>query len=1226
MKRIPRWHLPTLILCVLASALTCFGQESRATLTGHVSDPNGAAVPGAGVIVKNNQTNLETRTTTNDEGNYTVPFLQPGMYTVAVEAQGFKRAESSQVELHTADKATMDITLEIGAVGEVVNVSAAAPLLEADTAARGNVVENLRVEELPLNGRNPLNLATLAPGVQFNGNPQFNRLFDNGDNVNFSINGGLNRHNEFLLDGTPNNAVTDVDGNRTRSVNNIAFVPPADATEEFKIQSNAYSAEYGRTSGGVVNVSIKAGGRDFHGSLYEYARRYQWEANSFGNNARGRRASDGVENFPRFVRDPVTGANLGGHKQDQYGFVVSGPVLIPRFGEGGRVFANGRDRTFFLLNVEFFKGIDPAANLSDVPTLLERQGNFSQSGVTIYDPLTTRCANNTNPCTGGFIRDPFPGNRIPENRINPVGRAIVNGFSLPNVGPATQRFNNFLQPFPGTDDFHSVVLRVDHQFSERNRLFGRYVENRRDQIQQGGNGRVGLGIDPQYPLIRKNNGVVLDWVSTLSPTTVFNARVGFSRFLQAAFRLTSQPFDATTLGFPASFSNARPVSIVPRIEFSGEPYREFGPRNPNSNITNTWSFPLSLTHITGGHSLKFGGEYRRLQAHQAGGSFTWGGGFFRFSKEFTVRDPNNTNVSDQGSVIAALLLGYPSGDTRVENISQLTFDWGYWAGYVQDDWKVTPKLTLNLGLRYDYESPPVERFNRQNTGFAFGQASPLAGAVRNAAGASNCPACSNLTGGLLFAGVGGQSDEPFRKDRNNWGPRVGVAYQWNEKTVLRGGYGVFYFPQAEYGAAQGFNVNTPFTATVGGGANAFIPVNTLSNPYPNGLATPIGASQGLNTFLGNSVTVVDPNHVIPWVHQYSAGVQRELPWRMKLDVSYVGSRTRGILSGNDQAGNGRNLNVLSAAQIAQLRADPGFFSASVPNPFAGLIPANGTLNAANIQRRTLLLPFPQFTAVNLFGENVGKLWYDSGQASLEKRMSNGLTMSVAYTFSKQLGALTFLNDQDAAPTKAVTDIDSTHVFTSGGVLQLPFGKGRRYFGGVGRAAELLLGGWDYNWIAQFRSGRPINLPTKFYMLKDPTLGGGSSFNRFFNNCVQQTDGTARQGVRVAGTTNTVFQSCTDPAWVLRNTGNTLANTPLRLANLREPSAPIFDMSLNKNFNITESVRFQLRLETFNTFNTPLFGAPNTNPTNSAFGILIPENSVRNGSNFRQLQIGGKFNF
>jgi len=1224
MKFIPFRRIFASTCVVLIFALTSFAQEYRATLTGHVSDPAGAAVAGATVTVRSQQTNLDTVAQTNEEGNYTVPFLQPGRYTVTVEAQGFKKAVTDVVELHTADKATMDVQLEVGGVGEVVNVTSEAPLLEPDTASRGQAIENMRVNELPLNGRNPLNLVVLAPGTQFNGNPQFNRLFDNGDNVNFSINGGLNRHNEFLLDGTPNNAASDVDGGRTRSVNNIAFVPPVDATDEFKVQTNAYDAQYGRTSGGIVNVTIKSGGPEFHGSLYEFARRYEWEANAFGNNARGRFTSGplaGQERFPRFVRDPVTNENLGGHTQDQYGFVLSGPVIIPRFGEGGRSFWNG-GKTFFLFNLEIYKGIDPAANLSDVPTLLERQGNFTQSGVTIYDPLTTR-PDPANP--GRFIRDPFPGNIIPAGRINPVGQAIVNGFSLPNVGPANQRFNNFLQPFPGTDTFHSEVLRVDHEYSQNQRFFFRYVHNRRDQIQQGGNGRVGLGIDPQDPLVRTNNGAVLDSVTTLSPSTILNVRVGFSRFLQAAFRQSSSPFEATQLGFPASFSAARPVSIVPRIEFAGDPIREFGPRNPNSNITNTWSFPVSLTHITGRHSFKLGGEYRRLQVHQGGGSFTWGGGFFRFGKDFTVRDPQNTNVSDQGSAIAALLLGYPSGDTRVENISPLTFDWGYWAGYLQDDFKVTPKLTLNLGIRYDYESPPVERFNRQNRGFAFDQASPLAAAVRNAPGAANCAACSNLTGGLLFAGVGGEPDEAFRKDRNNFGPRIGVAYQLNDNTVFRGGYGAFYFPQAEYGAAIGFNVTTPFSATTGGGANAFIPVNTLSNPFPTGLLQPIGASQGLATQLGTSLTLTDPDHYIPWVQQFSAGLQRELPWRLKLDVSYVGSRTRGILSGNDQVGGGRNLNVPTAAQINQFRQDPNFFNATVANPLAGLIPGNPGLNGATISRQQLLLPFPQFTGVTLVGENVGRLWYDSAQASLEKRLSRDLVFVASYTFSKQLGALGFLNNQDAEPTKAVTDIDSTHVFVVSGVYQLPFGKGKR-FADSGGVVNTLLGGWEYTWVGNFRSGRPLNLPTNVYLIKDPTLGGESSFDRFFNNCVQQTDGTSRRGVRVAGTTNTVFEPCTDPAWVLRNTSNTLANIPLRLANLREPWAPQFDMALNKTFGITEDVRFQLRFETFNTFNTPLFGSPNMNPTNSGFGILIPENSVRNGSNFRQIQLGGKFYF
>ncbi|HEX8139205.1 MAG TPA: TonB-dependent receptor [Pyrinomonadaceae bacterium] len=1256
------WRALAVVGVLLASALTAFPQDFRATLTGHVSDPNGAAVSGATVTVRNLQTNEEKTATTSEDGNYTVPFLQPGKYSVSVTASGFKKAVSDNVELHTADKATMDVALEIGAIENVVNVDAEAPLLEPDTGSRGQTVENMRINELPLNGRNPIMLAQLAPGVQFNGNPQFTRPFDNGDNANFSVNGGLNRHNEFLLDGAPNNAVTDVNGGRTSSSNNIAFVPTPDATEEFKVQTNAYDAQYGRTGGGIINVTIKPGGRDFHGTVYYFARRYQWDANSFGNNAQGvfgpTSPLAGQERAPRFSRDPVTNANLGGHELDQYGFLVSGPLLIPRFGEGGNWRVNGRERTFFLFNFENYSEASPSPGFSDVPTVLERQGNFSQSGVTIYDPLTSRANPAFNPAlpvsatNPQFIRDPFPGNIIPaagspgcgvtRSCINPVGQAIVNGFSLPNTtgSDAFGRFNNFINtPALGTDNYHSLIMRIDHQVNDKMHLFFRYVHSRRDQIAFGGNGRVGLGIDAQDPLVRVNNGAVLDSVYTLSANTVLNMRVSFNRFLQAAFRQRSMPFAATTLGFPSSFDAQRPTPIVPRIAFGGDisGIREFGSRNPNSNITNTWSVPVNVTHIAGNHTLRFGGEYRNLQAHQLGGSFVFGGGFFCFTREFTVQDPiNNPSPNGQGSAIAALLLGYPSASgcndngttgTSVNNVSPLSFKWGYYATYIQDDWKLSPKLTLNVGLRYDYESPPVEYHNRQNRGFALGQASPIAASVRAAATAAgltstDCPACANVTGGLLFSGVGGLPEEAFRKDRNNFQPRFGLAYQLNEKTVLRGGYGLYYFPQAEYGGSLGFNIVTPFSTIVGGGVNALIPTRTLSNPFPTGLQEPVGSSQGLLTQLGGGITFVNPDHGIPQIHEYSFGVQRELPWRMKLDVSYVGSRTRGILSGDQQGGGGRNLNVLSAAQLAAIRANGTFFSASVTNPFAGLIPANATFNAPTITRQRLQQPFPQFgeNAVTVVGENVGKLWYESLQASLEKRLSAGLILVASYTFSKTLGALNFLNNQDPAPQKAVVDFDSTHVLVLSGVYQLPFGNGKRFFTNAGRVSNLLFGGWEYTWIANFRSGRPINLPTGANLIADPTLPD-SSFAKFFNTCVRQLDGTSRQ----PNAARTAFEPCTNPAWAIRP-ANTLADTPFRIANLREPWAPIFDMSVNKMFQIYEDVKVQFRAEAFNAFNTPLFGSPNTGINDLNFGRLIPQNSVRNGNNFRTIQFGVKFYF
>ncbi|HEX8355368.1 MAG TPA: TonB-dependent receptor [Pyrinomonadaceae bacterium] len=1239
--------MPTLVFCVLASALTCFGQESRATLTGSVTDPNGAAIPNANVLITNQQTNVTTTVNTSGEGNYTATPLLPGLYTVVIEAQGFKRAQSEKVQLFTATTTTFDVALEVGAVDDVVIVTADAPLLEADTASRGQVVERERIAELPLVGRNPINLATLAPGVTFNGNPQFNRPFDNGDNVNFSINGGLNRHNDFTLDGVANNAVTDANATRTVSSNNIAFIPSSEATEEFKVMTNSYDSQYGRTGGGTINVSIRSGGNEFHGSLYEFARRYQFNANRFNNNARGAQTTGpcaGQEAAPRFVRDQITCENLGGNHIDQYGFVFSGPLLIPRFGEGGKRFYNGRDRTFFLFNAERYNEEDPAQGFTTVPTLLERQGDFSQSGITIYDPLTTRPDPN-NP--GRFIRDPFPGNVIPANRLSAVGRNILNSFPLPNI--PGQRFNN-LYVTNGAEDsntFYSHIARVDHRFSDNQSMFVRFVNNRRDQFAiNGGNLRTGLLIDEQGPLVRENYGVVVDSTTTINPTTILNARLGFTRFNQSAFRQNSSPFDATSLGFSQAFSDARPVSIVPRITFSdpngGIP--EAGSRNPNANITNTWSVPAYLTKITGNHTLRFGGEVRRFQINQSGGSFNFGGGAFCFTNQFTARDPQNRGSG--GAAFADLLLGAPSANTgfagcngnapvtQLENVSPTTFQWNYWAGYVQDDWKVTPRLTLNLGFRYDYEEPPSERFNRQNRGFAFGQASPLAPAVGNASTA-DCPSCANLTGGLLFAAVGGQPEGAFEPDRNNFQPRVGVAYQLNDKTVIRGGYGLFYFPSAEYGGASGFSVITPFVGTLtGGGANSFIPrADAFSNPFPGGLVQPTGASLGLNTQLGADVTFVNPNREIPYIHQYSLGIQRELPFNTKLDVSYVGSASRQILTGDAQGSGARNLNVNSAAQLAQFRQNANFFNQTVANPFAGLIPGNATLNAPTIRRELLLRPFPQFGAVNFVGENVGTLDYNSLQASLEKRLSRGLVGVVSYTFSKNIGALGFLNNQDAdvSLARAVTDFDSPHVLSVSAVYQLPFGRGQRFFRDAGRAANLILGGFEYSVIASYRSGRPLNLPGNADLIGDPS--GDRSFSNptlagttaaFVNNCVRRLDGTTTRFVTNANGQR-VQVACSDPAFALRNTGNTLRTSPLRLGNLREPSATTFDMALNKSFHFTESVRFQLRFELFNAFNTPLFGSPDLGDAGSqTFGVLNPNNGQRNIP--RQIQLGFKFNF
>ncbi|HWQ36305.1 MAG TPA: TonB-dependent receptor [Blastocatellia bacterium] len=650
----------------------------------------------------------------------------------------------------------------------------------------------------------------------------------------------------------------------------------------------------------------------------------------------------------------------------------------------------------------------------------------------------------------------------------------------------------------------------------------------------------------------------MDSVTTLSSRTILDLRVAYTRFIQAAYRSHSSPFDATSIGFPASFSNARPVSIVLRIDV--EQYwccgsgNGFGPRNPSQNTTNTLSFQPSLTHIMGNHTFKFGGEVRDLRVNSIGG------GHFLFNRFYTRQF---SDVSDStGNALAAFLRGYPSSDPNgVDNLPQVAFRWGYYAGYVQDDWKVSSRLTLNLGLRYDYESAPTERYNQMNCGFGFDQASPLGTLIAGKFNSTDCPSCSSLKGGLLFAGVGGQDRAAFDADTNNIQPRVGAAYRLFEKTIIRGGYGLFYLPQAEFGGTTGFSVSTPFVANpVSGGINTYTPVATLSNPFPSGLIQPTGASLGLLTQAGTGVTFNLPTRRIPKTHQFSFGIQQQLPWQMKLDIADAGSRSNDLLTGDFNIGGARNINVLSADVMNRAASDPtyaAFLNQSVPNPFAGLLPGTG-LNGATVLRRQLLLPYPQFTGVTEGLENVGKIWYNAPQVQVEKRLGAGVTFVGAYTWSKAIGALTFLNNQDAEPTRAVTDDDRTHRLVLSGVWQLPFGKGRRFASGVGRGWEQVIGGWEYTWIATIQSGRPLSLPGNFNIVGDITAGGVGNLDRYFNTCVNKGGGKIEQ----PNAAHTGFEACSNPAWaVLPSSTFSLRTTPLRASSpgwrRSRPSTPRF---------------------------------------------------------------------
>ncbi len=1194
-------------LAALVGSACLFSQDFRGTVTGQITDASGGGVANATVTMQNLQTNETQAQTTSESGNYTISYLIPGNYKLTAESPGFQTAVQPRIELHTNDKLTVNLALQVGASQTTVEVTAAAPLLDNATATHGETIENLRVTELPLNGRNPFGLTNLSTGVVFAGNPQFTRPFDNGDNVNFSINGGVRQTNSWLLDGVPDDAVTDTSGDRTRANQNIAYIPTVDATQEFKVVTNFYDSQYGRTGGGVMNVTTKSGTNLFHGTGYDFLRRYQWDANSIQNNATGQ---------PRYAVNKATGENVGGHKLDQYGTQFTGPVWIPKV-------YNGRDKTFFSFGWENYVETTPSPILTTVPTAAMRQGDFSQSGVSIYNPFTTRL-NPTPSRNNNYIRDQFPGNIIPANLLSPVGLAIINAYPAPNVGGPNNTFNNFIaSPNTSSDHFRNWIGRADESVGEKERMFFRYAHNRRNQVDNGTNGFTGAGRDAQDPLLRVNDNAVADFLTVLSPSTLFDLRFGYARFIQAAYRTTVNGFDDTALGFSQNFSaNQRFNYLPPRITDTTGAYPTFGTRNPNSNITNLLTFEPSLSVVKGRQSLRFGTDIRDIRANVSGGSFLYGAGNFNFDRGFTQANPEAGN-SGSGSPMASLILGVPSSGI-LQYVPQLAYRWGYYGFYVQDDIKVTQKLTVNVGVRYDIEGSPDERYNRQNRGWNFTQPNALTNAARNA-NPADCPACANLTGGLLFAGANGQPRGAYNKRYGNIQPRIGAAFSLTPLTVIRGGFGVFYLPEAEYGGALGFAADTNYVSSLtGGGISNFIPTTNFAtgNPFPaspglaNGLVLPTGAALGYNTAFGNNVIVANPNHDIPHVYQYSFGIQRQLPFDTKLDVSYVGSRSYHINTGDNNVGGARDINANSAAQYARVQANSTYFNTPVPNPFAGLIPNNPSLNGNTISRQQLLKPFPQFGAVQYAFESVGKLWYDSLQVSATKRYSAHLVLALAYTFSKNLDGTTFINPQDPRPTKQLAQSDRPHRLVLSGVYQLPFGKGRKFLGGVNRGWEQAIGGWEYNFIGTLQSGTPFALNGGFNLIADPRISNPSN-SLYFNDCVLQTNGTslAPNDARKA------LVPCTNPAWQVQQQFS-LRTVPTYSSVLRNPSRATWDMSLNKSFNFTERMSAQVRLETFNTFNTPLLGAPNNTPTNLSFGLV-----TANQSNFpRNVQLGFKFNF
>jgi hypothetical protein len=1127
---------PAVLLVSLCALVWC--QEYRATLLGVVTDSTQAGVAGARVTAINMDTQVESKAVSGRGGTYVIPLLPPGRYLLRVEQDGFKTFERSPVDLRVNDRLRLDASLELGQIESRVTVTAEAPLVEAATASRGQVIENLKVRDLPLSGRNPFTLTGLAAGVQYTGSMTASRPFDNGAIANFSINGGRSGVNEYQIDGIPDNA------NYTRL--DIAYVPSVEATQEFKIQTNTYDAQYGRTSGGIVSLSIRPGTNSFHGAVYEYLRRTALEANQFASNANGQPRTE--------------------HVVDQYGFRIDGPVIIPRLYQG-------KGRTFFMFSLEKYRERQPASSVGTVPTALERAGDFSHSFApggglyTIYDPFSTRVNPNYDRTRAvsltnlQYVRDPFAGNMIPAARMDAVGREVAKDFPAPNVaGDPLTASNNLFADNPVTIPFINLISRVDHNLSSDWRLYARWNYN--DRVAPKANPYdVHTRAEINGAAIRRNDGAVLDLAGNLSPRTVFSARIGLTRY---TYYYTHAQRDLTTLGFPASLiAQLQIPDKYPRVTF--DRYIPLSDTEVDRQFSTTYTAQANLQRISGRHNYKFGFEYRLMQFADAGQGDSFG--TYDFTAAWTSIAPQ---VSDarSGNAVASMLLGAMNSGLATINATNLT-SWHYPVLFFQDDWQLTRNISVNFGLRWDYESPAVDRHNEQNRGFDANFASPL-----------QIPGY-NLRGGMLFAGVNGNPRGAFNSDLNNLQPRAGIAWKMLSRhpLVFRAGIGEYFLPTVDTGGNLGFSrTSNAATSTAD-----FRPFNVLSNPFPEGLLQPTGASLGLSSQLGGAVTYADPRRTIPHVWQFSAGFQYEVMPGTLLEATYVGSR-----SGELQVS--RNVDALS---LDQLSLGTATLNQVVPNPFFGVLPAGTSRGAqSTTQRRNLIVPFPQFSGVTATNLSLGTSWYNSLQLKLEQRLRYGVSLLASYTASKTMEAVSYLNATDQHTARELTSFDVPQRLAVSGVYELPFGP-QKHFLAHGLRSHVA-GNWQVASVGIFQSGTPMSLPD-YYITGDPVLHGGQTLDHWFN---------------------------TDRSIWIQRPPDTLRITSLRSPNIRRHTAPQVDLTLTREIRIRESHRLQFKATAFNASNTPIFNFPNTSPTSPLFGV-VPVTQINSP---RSIELAFRYSF
>ncbi|HLK62118.1 MAG TPA: TonB-dependent receptor [Bryobacteraceae bacterium] len=1158
-----------------------WAQETRGTIAGRITDPSGAVIPGATVVVTNVAMGTKTNASTNQDGIYQATFLIPGMYQVEALSAGFKQAVRGNIELRVADRLEVNLELQIGASDQSVTVTAETPLLSSETASVGTVVDSQRVANLPLSYGNPFELIGAAAGVAFTGDARLDRPFEPTHIVGYAMAGSRGNLGDVTLDGAPTTATAN--GNQVIA----SYVPPTDIVQEFKVQTATFDAQFGQTQGGVTNISMKSGTNQFHGAAGYTVQRPSFWANDFFNNQQGKPRPDFLFN--------------------RWGGAFGGPVIIPKV-------YNGKNKTFFEWGYEGIHDSRPRHDDSTytVPTTAEKAGDFSAllqvpgtgSSYQIYNPFSRRAA-----ASGRYQEDPFPGNIIPSSLFNPVGVKALSYFPTPlSSGDAAGLKNMVDSSVTEKAKYYNHSWRVDHNVSQKQRIFVRASIYRRDSLYNNYFDNLSTGVAFQF----LSRAAVFDDVYTLSPTMVLNTGYSYNRFIRYQNgNPAADGFDLSSLGFPSSYASQIPKNISSFPQFNMTGYIPTGSAAGENRPVMNHTVKANLTKIAGTHSIRTGVEFRAYQENDKFFGFQQTG-TFNFDSTWT-RGPLDNSAVSPGSIgqsVAALLLGLPSSSSNVARSADYAEQSNSWGFYVQDDWKISPRLTLNLGLRYEFEQPLHERYNKSVLGFDPSYVQPFSAQAAKNFAANDAALITQIStiqanGGLTFAGVNGNPSGLYNTPKTQLMPRIGLAFQADPNTVVRAGFGMFYGFLGERRSdviQSGFSQNTNVVPTV----DNINFTGTLSNPFGSGIATPVGSSGGYQTFLGQGITFFNQNPLAPRVMRWEVGLQHVFKGNLLLDANYTGNKTVHIdlnPTGNPNIVNQNSLpdQYLCTSPFRDNTCN-NYLTGTVPNPFYGLVPGNTQTIFTNttIARSGLLVPFPEFGSVQT-SRNQGYSWYHSFVLSVEKRFAKGYSVSGNYTYSKFMQADELLNAADPAPVRVISDQDVPQRFSISSVGELPFGKNKRFLSNTNPVISRLVGGWLVSGIFSYQVGFPLAWGNVLYV-GDP-----------HNIALPADQRTVDHWFNTAG-----FDTLSADQLV-----NNLRTFPLRFSQIRGRNTNNVDIALIKDTRITEGRNLQFRAEALNAFNHPGFPAPVLTPTSTTFGTIVASNQAGYP---RRLQLSLKYIF